>query len=220
MTLKELKSLFRLEGDDRIKKYLWSEDYLTTIANWAEVEACRRARLITDSTSALCRLSVGAGDALLKVDPRVIFVRRTKLQSQTRPLRKVHAADLEAMAPDYDAATAGEPIAWCADYETGKALLYPPSAVADTLNLRVVREPLEPMAQPDDMPEIAPRYHPALVEGMLYRAYSNHDIEVSNDEKAARHLAKFEAEFGKRSSAIDEQWIVEQHGYDDQEGLF
>ena len=44
MTLKELKAMFRLEGDDRVKRYLWSEVYLDSIANWAEVEACRRSR--------------------------------------------------------------------------------------------------------------------------------------------------------------------------------
>lgn len=69
--------------------------------------------------------------------------------------------------------------------------------------------------------EIAPRYADKLVHWMLWRALSNRDKEEKYDaEGAKRHLDEFEAEFGKRSSAIDETWIARHHEVDDLDGTF
>lgn len=69
--------------------------------------------------------------------------------------------------------------------------------------------------------EIRGRHQDKLVDWMLWRALSMRDKEEKYDQAAAdAHLAVFEEEFGKRSAAIDEVWIEEQHGYDESEGLF
>ena len=69
--------------------------------------------------------------------------------------------------------------------------------------------------------ELAPRYAVKLVDWMMYRALDERDKEEKFDADGAnRHLAEFEAVFGKRSSAIDETWIARKHGMDPLEGLF
>lgn len=69
--------------------------------------------------------------------------------------------------------------------------------------------------------EIRGRHHDKLVDWMLWRALSMRDKEEKYDPDSAKeHLAVFETEFGKASTAIDEVWIEEQHGYDENEGIF
>ena len=58
-----------------------------------------------------------------------------------------------------------------------------------------------------DEPEIREEAHEALVEWMLYRAYSRQDIELYDEQKARSALASFEAEFGRKTSLRNEQWV-------------
>jgi len=70
-------------------------------------------------------------------------------------------------------------------------------------------------------PEIDERFHLRLVDWMLYRAFMSRDRqEKYNPDEAKVRLAEFEAEFGQRSSAIDETWINREHGYQEFEGLY
>ncbi len=93
------------------------------------------------------------------------------------------------------------------DYETGKLLFWPPNAAERSVLLTVVRDPLAPMTNRDDTPELNARYHRALRHWMAYRAYMKPDEETYKPEAAKNQMALFEAEFGAKSSAIDEQWI-------------
>lgn len=69
--------------------------------------------------------------------------------------------------------------------------------------------------------ELAPRHADHLYHWMMYRALLERDKEEKYDSDGAkRHLDEFEAEFGKRSSAIDETWIARHHEVDDLEGIY
>lgn len=225
MKLAELISVFRAEADDTAQPYLWSDADAIEYANDAENEACRRARLITDaSTASICELDVTSGQATLALDPRVIFVRRAKLDLQSMPLALVDHRDLDAQIPRWESQT-GTPRAMVRNWESGKLRLYPTPDAADTLRLRVVRTPLEPMTDATtgvsgDSPEIAPRYHRSLVYWMLHRAFSRKDTQTQDDNRAATYLALFEQEFGKKSSAIDETYINENYQEDSFDGVF
>src|SRR5574337_1519197 len=83
MTLDEMRAAVRHDLQDNTKPYRWGDDFLTRAINEAETEACRRARLITDSTSALTRVSFRIGDPACKLDPRIMFVRRLKIVGET-----------------------------------------------------------------------------------------------------------------------------------------
>jgi hypothetical protein len=63
------------------------------------------------------------------------------------------------------------------------------------------------MANDSDTPEIRQEMHPALVEWMLYRAYSRPDSDAQDDAKAKTALRKFVAEFGEKHGGRNEQWI-------------
>ena len=216
MNLRALIDLFRQEVDDLVEPYLWSDDEAFDYANDAQQEACRRARLLVDSsTTAICQIAVTtAGLGLLTLDPRVIFVRRARFAASL-PLKRMNMQDMEAYDPYWQDTAASTPTVFIPDFETGKLQLWPKPSAAGTLLLTVVREPLADMDSDDDTPEIAARWHRSLRHWMVYRAYSKQDSEGADPKKAAAALALFEQEFGAKSSALDEAWIArEQYEYD------
>jgi hypothetical protein len=101
------------------------------------------------------------------------------------------------------------------------------------VNLRVLREPLNPMRQlvltttgttttttTAIDPELNPRWQIKLIEWMKYRAFSKQDSETNDPEKAKTALAAFEAEFGNAHSAQDEMYSSEQYGHDGYDGVY
>lgn len=208
MQLSELITLFRQEADDTVQPYLWDDPEVIDFANDAQDEACRRARLLVDSsTPEITALPVITTDAgLLDLDERIIFIRRARLSGRPALLR-MNMQDMENWNPMWQDMEAGTPTMFITDYTTGKVLLWPKPDTNTTLLLTVVRLPLEVMDDTDMKPEIAPRHHRSLRFWMLYRAYSKQDSEANDPKKAADSLALFEQEFGKKSAAIDEAWI-------------
>lgn len=220
MTLRELIDIFRREVDDDVEPYLWTEEELIEYANDAEAEACRRARLLIDaSTEAICQIAVVADTASYALDPRVIFVRRAKLAGSALPLARASVRDMDDAAPGWDTHT-GTVRAYLSDVDTGRLRLYRTPTVDGVLHLIVVRLPLTEMVSLDDSPEIHVRYQRSLRHWMHYRAYSKKDAETKDDKLAAEGMALFEQEFGKKSSAIDEEWIAREQAYDCWDGTY
>lgn len=220
MKLRELLALVRSDLDDITAPYLWSDPELIEYAVDAENEACRRARLLIDSsTAAICQIAVVANTALYPLDSRVIFVRRAKLSLDDRPLGRASVRDLDHAIVGWEG-EATTPSHFVSDYETGKLRLYAKPVVDDTLNLTVVRLPVNDMNDMEDSPEINPRYHRSLRYWVMYRAYMKQDADTKDETKAATNLAFFEAEFGKKSSALDEEWIEREQAYDPFSGVF
>ena len=210
MTLVELIALYRIESNDRATPPFVDEAQLTEFANEAEEEACRRAELLRDSTAALCSLAFASGVAVVSLDPRIIDMRRVRLASDPLPLSVLAVDEMDELSPAWEDET-GTPRAVVTGYQSNALRLYPIPTAADTLRLTVTRLPLEPMANDDDAPEICASYHRALVQWMLYRVYSIQDSELLDTDKAAKCLANFEREFGRRQSARNEQWRAERH---------
>ncbi|MNY04584.1 hypothetical protein D3C86_1372660 [compost metagenome] len=90
--------------------------------------------------------------------------------------------------------------------DTGKLHLYPRPSAAGTINLAVVRLPVMPMEGGSDTPELRDESHSGIVDWMLYRAYSRRDGDQHDPRLAAEALARFEAEFGRRTGARNEEW--------------
>ena len=218
MTLAELETLFRQEADDAATPYLWSQVEVYDYANDAQNEACRRARLLVDSTTtAICNYAVAADASVVTLDARIIFIRRARMASRTVPLARMFLADMEEQLPNWEASASGTVDRYIPDYQNGKIKLYRPSLAADTLKLTVVRMPLVDMTATSDAPEIHASYHRNLRFWMLYRAFSKHDSETYDTKKARDYLALFVSEFGERSSAFDESWLRE-HQIDSYDG--
>lgn len=228
MTLAQIIAAFRELADDLGTPPLWSDTLVTFWANEAQQEAARRARLLVDQTTVdVCVIDVTAGTHTYAVDPRVIFIRRVKLSSQDSTLAKVDQRDLDLTGPGWESASNSRP-GWWLPTGDHQIRLYPPPDADDTLTLTVVREPLADMAPaivspatPAVDPEIPARMQYRLVDWIMHRALMVRDKEEKYDPQGSKeHLASFESEFGKRSSAIDETWIARAHGYDEFEGLF
>lgn len=90
---------------------------------------------------------------------------------------------------------------------TGSLHLWPIPEQDGLIRLTAQRLPIKPLRNPGDKPEIRRELHPALVDWMLYRAYSREDTDLYNDTKAAVALGRFEAEFGRKASGRNEQWV-------------
>ncbi len=224
MKLSELKMLVREAADDTVAvKYLWSDAFVVSVLNEAEVQACRRARLIIDSSSPeVCRIALAAGHSTYSVDPRVIFIRRVKLSTADAPLGFARVRDIDNCNPGWETET-GDVVGWISDYTTGLLKLYRRPTAAQlpaTITLTVVREPLDPMKDNDDEPEIKPRHQYALQHWALFRMFSRRDTETFDPKRAADHLALFEREFGPESGAIEEQWIDANYDYGADQGVF
>ena len=165
---------------------------LIDYANDAETEACRRAKLLADSvTSDICHIPILSDISIYDLDPRIIYVRRAKLASRTKPLGKITYHELDEIRPGWDT-EAGVIEGLVTGMDTGKIRTYRIPAEADTLTLTVIRRPLVPMVKPKDTPEIK------------HKAYDNQDSEMYDPKLSERNLQFFEREFGPCPGAINE----------------
>jgi hypothetical protein len=209
------RKAFDLADPGKIPREEWIE-----YANEGEVEACRRARLLVDSTTPeLCQLDIVSGVATYDLDPRIIFVRRVKLASKSLSTPKIGYRQLDEQAPGWETST-GDIEAYCLDYQHGSLRFYREPVAVDTATLTTIRAPLAPMELNADEPDVPERYHIGIVHWMLHKWYLNDDPEIGDDKLADKYLALFTNEFGVKSSAIEETWITDQHGYNLDEGLF
>lgn len=216
MKLREIIKAFRHDIKDEKAPYLVPREQAVRLANEAESEAARRARLLVDSTTeGVARYSVEVGDSLVELSPSVISFRRARMASSGRPLRRCKSSDMDWQLPGWDTTSSkGQPFIVVPDYQTGALLLYPPSKSADTLLLTVTREPINPMVEDDDSPEIPSRCHEGLIEWMKYRVFSKEDTDLYDPKQAAIALAAFEGEFGKANGIINEQFDLENYDND------
>lgn len=200
--------------------YLWSRDLAVAYANDAQVEACRRARLLVESENLeITKYAVGISEELIELDPRILSVRRAKLTSQTRPLALTSHRDMDAQIPGWETAT-GTPVAAVVDFQTGYLRLYPSPTVADTLRLVVTRLPLCDMEKDEDCPEIKAAYHIKLIHWMKYRAYMRRDVDSYAPEQAKVEYDLFTSEFGAPRPAIEEAWQDMNYQGDQYDGAF
>ena len=233
MNLDTLIKTAATRADDLAAGTLWSRAEWVEFANDAQNEACRRARLLVDSTTpAVCNITLVDGTDTYDLHDSIIFIRRARLLDADGTglavLRRVHADDLDREAGPGWQEEVGQPRAYVTGLDTHQLRPFP---IPDTDNwevqLTVTRTPVipaghetYPMEEGDDVPEIRARWHLGLVNWMLYRAFNKHDSQAYNPKAAQMFLADFEAEFGKKSSAIDEAWLAREQDLTEVEGNF
>lgn len=218
-TFEDLITQARDQVADVVVPYKCSDRAFATFANEAQNEACRRARLLVDSsTTAICSLTLPANTPTVALDPRVVFIRRAKLTGRSLVLRRISYRQLDAEAPDWQSET-GEPRGYVPDFDHLKFRPWPTPTEEETVTITVVRLPLADMAD-GGSPEIRSHYHAGLVHWMRYRYYLLPDPDVYDPKAAATALALFEAEFGPKSSALDEAWLERNADFLEGEGQF
>lgn len=212
MTLTELVAAFRSDIKDTVTPYLVSDADAYRYANEAVVEAARRSRMIVDSTTAaVAVVTVTISEPVVAIDPRVISIRRMRLDGDSVPLRKATVRDMDEFFPGWESAPDGRPYIAIVDYESDALYLYPPPEAARTLSMTVTREPLTAMSAGAHTPELPARYHYALLNWMRHKAYSSEDTDLFDKNRAESAEAQFAAEFGPRSSATDERFEFENY---------
>lgn len=211
MNLRDLIDRFRKDTQDTGSPKMWDDEEITDYANEAEDEACRRAGLLVDSSSDITELDIAAGDSVLELDESVIYVRRAILVSTGRRLTPRVSRAMDEEVPGWESSMASSPMVFIPDWESGKLKLWPPSKNDDVIRTTVVRTPLKAMEDDDDVPEIPRRHHVGLLEWMKHLGYLKQDADTFDPKKASEHEARFTAEFGPPSAAIDEHWAAEQY---------
>lgn len=213
MTLQDLITLYRADMQDEQEPYFCSDKLLTLYANEAQDEACRRGRLLVDSSSPFCKIAYQAGDATVPLDPSVLNVLRA-VGDDGQHMAMVEADVMDADYPAWRSLSHRyrRPTRLVSGLDTGALHLWPRPNEAGTIELTVQRLPKARLVNMTDEPEIRAEAHPALAQWLCYRAFSRQDTELFNENKAQAALKKFEAEFGPKVSLRNEQWVREGQG--------
>lgn len=189
-------------------------------ANEAQVEACRRGRLLVDSsTPEICHYSIMADNPVIVLDSRVLFIRRARLVTAATRLLGIRTELLDRAGTMWED-DIGDVSHVVINWQSGALRLYPIPQDDDELRLTVVRMPLAPMVDEEDTPEINSRFHEGLIHWMKYRAYNQQDTDLEKTPRAMKFLGLFEEEFGNKSSAKDEIWLGEKHTLDAESGVY
>jgi len=201
MTYEEMETSVRITLDDNSSgDRLWTSGELLEYARDAENEACERANLLIDETSSYTDISINTSTGTFSISNTITDVISAKLALGTEPLMETSRKVLDYSFSNWAANTA-TPRSYFKS-ATNKITLYPKPIVADTLNMTVARFPTTPMAL-DGSPEIDARYHPGLLQWILYRAYMKNDSETLNVDKAMDHKAQFIKFFGEKQILSD-----------------
>ena len=151
MNLNNLIKIAATRADDLVAGKLWSRAEWIEYANDAQDEACRRSRLLVDSTTPdICNIDLTNIDTTYDLHDSIIFVRRVRLLDADGValdvLGRRHAQDLDRdIGPGWQEET-GQPRVWVPDIDTHALRPYPSPDTDYTAAMTVVRTALIPAA--------------------------------------------------------------------------
>ena len=214
--------------DDVNLPYGWETPELLRLLNYAEVQACRRAHLIIDGSTAndsgtaatagtmgqkpLCTLSITAGAAIYNLSPKILQVKRVQLASMTYPLSgPLSYGELDELSSGWmgtagsvgTAGSGGYPFGFLNEPGNTITFILAPS-VSDTAYLVVSRLPLLPFTLLTS-PEIDEHHHDGLMDWAAHLAFMKPDSDTQNFELAKYYEDAFTARFGPLPTARDER---------------
>jgi hypothetical protein len=204
-TLAQLLTFFREDLDDTATPYLWSDSNFYRYIDEAQRQFARDTRYFRDSaTSEICTMPVFANRDYVVIDERILEVTRAQLSSNNRPLQVLNFNELDHHTRSGDSFEQWEITSWSEstgtprhlvlDHDNNRGRLVPSPTVDDTLNLWVIRDPLDPIDGDDDELEIEDRSDQLIVLGYAkYLAYSKQDADVVDPARANDELGKYVA---------------------------
>lgn len=203
MNVAEFIAEFRSRTEDIGPQYLWSDSEIVGYLNDALNEACERALLLEDHTSAsCCQITLVDGQDSYNLHGSVLQVKRVTYDGCPLDVTSVEAED------DSDTRweiRTGQPRRFIENRSSIRLVPTPGADQAgDVVKLTVYRRELEPRTFTGDtsgVPEVPERYHHRLLDWMLYRGYSKPDAETIDKVAAADHSDMFDRSFGPRESA-------------------
>jgi hypothetical protein len=214
--------------DDLKPPYLWQDTELLRFLNYAEVQACRRAHLLIDWTTAndsgtagtagtlgqkpLCLLSITADKATYHLSPKVLQIKRCQLKSMTYPLTgPVTYPVLDEFQSGWwgtngtvgTAGSGGYP-AYFINEPVNTITFVPGPSANDTAYLVISRIPLLPFTL-QTSPEVEEKYHEGLMDWAAHLAFMKPDAETVNLNLAQIYEQKFIQQFGTLPDAYAEK---------------
>lgn len=204
MTLEDLIRDYRRLADDTSEPPHLSDEDLARHASEGEREACIRARLLfDDSTAEVTQYAVTANQPVIAIDPRIDIIRAARFQPAAGGrAREIDLTGLDWIQEqcDWQGRSSSRP-SHAVHVTKTQLRLWPKPSVAGTLYLDVYRLPLYDIEGLGDEPEIDADHHESLVDWLLYRSFSTKDSEHFNSDAAAEAYARFEETFGERPDA-------------------
>jgi hypothetical protein len=204
MTLEELIAQFRVDTDDKVPPYLSETDDVTAWLNEAEQEAAIRARLLYDvSTTAVCSISVTAGDGVYPLHSAILDITRAEFTpTGSTTGDELHLTDrVELDRTQAGWRTRTDVPRHAIQTDTTLQLGCLPST-GGTIALECYRLPLKNIEDSSsEAPEIGRVHHRHLVQWALHRCYSRPDAEINDPGRAAKAEAEFTRVFGLRPDA-------------------
>lgn len=203
MNLQQLIERFRIEADDLLAPYLWTEEWLQAWFSEAQDEAAVRSRLLLDDfTTALTQIAVDAGVASYALHPKLYEIAVLDFVPAVGRVQSVYLTSREKLdrdRPGWRNEPQGMP---CHAIQTDTRLrLVPTPSVEGMLRLEAYRLPLKALANDNDKPEIHEAHHIHLVHWALYRAFGKPDADAHDPQRSKEALGRFEAYFGPRPDA-------------------
>lgn len=220
MNLGEILTQARLELDDTEQDYLWSDSELISYINEAQEQACRRSRLIIDSsTPEICIIYLIANEAVYDLHEKVLAIKDV-VGANGHALTGAPVNWMNENIASWRNNTSDEVSAIVTDYETDKIRVYPIPTKDSTLGLRVVRMPIAKLVGLHDVPEIKSRYHMALIHWVKHRAYLKKDADTLDKNASVEALGLFELEFGRPRPAYNIEFELNNQLFDHLDGSF
>jgi hypothetical protein len=138
--------------------------------------------------NALTRIYIVPGQALYQLDTRIRKVLNARLSSKTSPMAKYDVDQLSSLTYAWESRE-GVANGYVLDFKDGWLRLDRVPLVADTIELRVQRDPLKRYATTDsaDVIELPEDSEDAIMEYMAWRAYMKNDEEAFRPDKANMH---------------------------------
>lgn len=202
MNVSELRDAFRAQIDDLVAPYLVSDALFLDFLNEAESEACIRAELLRDKSSAFCTIAVTSGTAVYDLDATIFSIPHASITNtggQVTGLVSTNDWYLDGILQT-DWRNESDIPRWFI-YRDSTIELVPKPNDDFTLNLDCYRTPLAKMVLDADSPEINGAYHRYLLYWVMHRAYSIPDEDIYNPKKAEQNESDFTKVFGYRPTA-------------------
>jgi len=142
----------------------------------------------------LCRQVVSIGQRYLPLDSRILRITRFKPSAQARPITLTTREYMDDMFPIWETYANGTITYGIPEYESNELIISSPSDAVEMIEQSVIRLPLVDLSisNLEAVPEIAAKYHDAMVERIMGKAYTKRDVlETFDPGRSAMHMNEF-----------------------------
>lgn len=224
MTPAELLNLFRIEVDDQVEPYLWSDFEFYTYLNEAQNTFTSLIGGIADQSSKITQLNYSIGDEFLPFDERILFVKNARDESNNRVVVQNYNSFIgsydeddygNVADSDLEDGKTGTIRFLITDVEDNKFRLYPIPDHAGTLKLYTFRLPMAEITGPTSELEIATRHHIHLLSYVKYKAMSKQDVEtfeLGSPQEFYQEFIQYVALAGKEKSGREDRKRTVRYG--------